>query len=568
MSSQFASSQVGINTENPNSLTVLDVNLAVDGTDVIPKGMMVPRMTKNQRDKINVSDPDLANSLLIYNTDEDCFNYFSKTENKWKSICGEDKSNEAAFTIECSQVLAKGTYSQHTPLNSSNFLSLTVTVAKPGEYNISGLTTDENGYYFSGTGVFVQAGTYQINIPGYGTPTNQSTAGDNIVIRNNDTKICDNLTIKIKKSEYTIDCSSIIVSGNYIADIPLTSANTIQISVNADPDLVGYVFDMSTEVKNGYSFSASGVLVEGDQVITLAGSGTPIAKSTDTFILKNNSVREGVPTCEIQIAVAPRQIRILNVSSSSTSYNLGNAKNMARMAMYNPEYFGLNTSAAYPTSGFAFNSLTGTGRIEDAISSFKPDIIFTQYAFSPTTNEISILTDFVNKGGVFIYCTDNGNSNTLPLIKSIFDGNTTMTTSSSDNNNVVTLEDTGTKITDGPFMNLTGLGMARDAGGNFGLTTANLPTADVTVIAYTNDKNAARMIAHKTKGFVFVGDGGPFSASSSTSAYNQPAKFNTVSTTTSATVDSSSSPQSYNSYLFLNLMSWAIDYIKNSGVYP
>ncbi|WP_221406870.1 hypothetical protein, partial [Dysgonomonas sp. HGC4] len=49
--------QVGINTENPNTLTEFDVrNLLANGTDTIPKGIMIPRMSELQRDQIDVSN--------------------------------------------------------------------------------------------------------------------------------------------------------------------------------------------------------------------------------------------------------------------------------------------------------------------------------------------------------------------------------------------------------------------------------------------------------------------------------------------------------------------------------
>ena len=70
-------SQVGINTESPNRLSELDVQNIVNGTDTIPKGIMVPRITQKLRDQIDVTDKSIANGLFIYNIDEDCYNYYS-----------------------------------------------------------------------------------------------------------------------------------------------------------------------------------------------------------------------------------------------------------------------------------------------------------------------------------------------------------------------------------------------------------------------------------------------------------------------------------------------------------
>lgn len=161
-------SQVGINTENPNVLTELDVqNLAKEGI-VVPKGVMIPRMTEEQRDLIDVSDASLANSLVVYNITEDCFNYYSKIEGEWRSVCG--KLGKAVFDFDCSAIEVQGTYVEKKELNSSNALKIIVTVTKPGEYSIAGTTT--NGYYFSTSGTFLTAGVFTVYVQGQGTPLN------------------------------------------------------------------------------------------------------------------------------------------------------------------------------------------------------------------------------------------------------------------------------------------------------------------------------------------------------------------------------------------------------------
>lgn len=571
-STQFAFSQVGINTVNPNSLTVLDVTLALDGGNVIPKGVMVPRMTEAQRNQIDTSDADLANSLLVYNTDEDCFNYFSKTENIWVSLCGDSGEGNAIFTIDCNKASVKGNYMVNTNLVTSNYIALTIVVTKAGSYNLSAFPLTDNGYYFSAIGEFVKTGTYTLRLPGVGTPIEANEAGDKLILQNNNELLCDNLLVKINPAKYTLDCNSIVISGDYIATIPLTSANTIQIKVTADATLNGYAYETSTPIVNGYSFSASGTLVTGDQIITLTGSGTPIKNGTDAFELRNNSTVEGIQSCEAKVTVAERPVRILTVSSASIAYNIGNSTNYANRAIMNPDYFSLNGGATYSNSGFVFSSITSNGRLEAAMTSFNPDIIIAQYAFSPTTSEITTLTNFVNKGGVFIYATDySTSSNTVPLIQSIF-GNSSITKGAQDNdtnNAVVTLENSGTTITNGLFKDLTGKGMARDAGGNFGLVVSSLPTSDVTIIAY-NTLGDARMLAHKTKGFIFIGDGGPFGSSTSVSSpFSSPAKFAIDSAGKVTAIEDPSTPTSYNSFLFLNTIAWAIDYLKNNGgVYP
>ena len=567
----IAFSQVGINTENPNSLTVLDVTLTLDGTDIIPKGVMLPRMTEEQRDKIDVTNLDLANSLLVYNTDDDCFNYFSKVQKTWVSLCGS-QSKEAIFSIDCDQTAARGIYTINTGMNSSNYLEMVVVVTRAGTYNISGITANNNGYYFSLIGEFVETGTFILQIPAFGIPKAFDAAGDKLLIRNSNQLVCDNVVVTLRQAIYDVDCSTVVVRGNYISGVPLTDENYVEGEITADPELAGYTYKIRTTLVNGYSFTGTGTLVAGKQTVRATGSGTPEASGTDKFEFKNNSMKDSIPSCDVEIKVDPRPVKILGVAS--TSYNIANSKNLTNMALNNPDYFGLDASATYHNTGFEFTSVSGNGKMDANIKSVNPDIIFTQYSYVPTASDVTALTNFVKNGGALIYCTDRStNQYILSLIQSMFDGNTAVTLGSEDkNDDVVTLENSGTKITNGPFnpsghSSLAGLGMLRDAGGNFGLDISNLPMGELDVIAYSNNGESVRMLAHKTKGFVFVGDGGPFGATnnSTSASYNNPAKFDTVGGKTTAEVYTGIQPDSYNSFLFLNTIAWAIDYVKNSG---
>ncbi|MEM1122421.1 MAG: tail fiber protein, partial [Bacteroidota bacterium] len=74
-----ATAQVGINPDNsePDPSAMLDVS----STD---KGLLVPRLTEKERDAID--NP--AEGLLIYNTNDSCFNYYTGVA--WYKDCGRD----------------------------------------------------------------------------------------------------------------------------------------------------------------------------------------------------------------------------------------------------------------------------------------------------------------------------------------------------------------------------------------------------------------------------------------------------------------------------------------------
>lgn len=577
--------QVGINTTTPSTITDLDVKNIVNGTDTIPRGIMIPRMSESLRNKIDVSSSNDPNSLLIYNTTEDCYNYYSKSDAEWKSLCGAN--GKAVFTIDCSTVAAKGLYSNDLELDATNYIEMTVTVTKAGSYNITGLPSVDNGYYFSLSGEFAAPGKFKIVLPGSGTPTKSTPSGekgDQIVISSNGIKLCDNLYIEIQDSSikpgYSITCVSARTNGTYAVGTALTSANTIQLEVVAASYAAGARYVISTNTLNGYSFYGSGTLVSGNQTVTLYATGTPLTNQTDDFILSSNTTFEGGSSCAISVKVATRAIKILGASNTDYYYQIGATNSLINQALYNADYFGNNQTAIYPVSSFSFKQIySNSARFAPNISSFDPDIIFVQYNFCEYMNDedITALTDFVNSGGALIFCTDGDNAVNVrnvisqKLCRSIFDNNTTLTVSDVESNdikyNTKVIKNTGTMVTNGPFMDLNGLSMGRDGGNNIDFNITGFPYDTGTVIAFgSSDNSAIFAFMHQKKGFVFIGDGGPFTAAPdrTTEPYNWPAKFNIQNGKAYAVPNIYSTPISYNSFLFLNIMAWAINHAQKN----
>ncbi|MBK8195897.1 MAG: hypothetical protein IPK76_22840 [Lewinellaceae bacterium] len=72
--------QVSVNQDNstPDPSAMLDVKSS-------DKGMLIPRMTTAQRDGIATPAP----GLIIYNTTDSCFNYYTGTN--WYKDCGQKR---------------------------------------------------------------------------------------------------------------------------------------------------------------------------------------------------------------------------------------------------------------------------------------------------------------------------------------------------------------------------------------------------------------------------------------------------------------------------------------------
>jgi hypothetical protein len=72
----FAQNNVGIGIINPDPSAILDINSS-------DKGLLIPRLTTAQRLAIAVP----ANSLLVYDTNVECFFYWNQNASQWINLC-------------------------------------------------------------------------------------------------------------------------------------------------------------------------------------------------------------------------------------------------------------------------------------------------------------------------------------------------------------------------------------------------------------------------------------------------------------------------------------------------
>ncbi len=94
----------------------------------------------------------------------------------------------------------------------------------------------------------------------------------------------------------TGDCLPKTVNGAYVVGTALTTANTIQVSVNVTK--TGR-YEVLTDTVNGIYFRSSGIFtVAGANLVTLRGNGTPFAAGTSNFTVVFDST-----VCNIQVDV-------------------------------------------------------------------------------------------------------------------------------------------------------------------------------------------------------------------------------------------------------------------------
>lgn len=156
-------------------------------------------------------------------------------------------------------------------------------------------------------------------------------------------------------AQYTIgtgdSCTGATLSGQYIVDTPLTTLNTVAITVEVDT--VG-PFWIVTNTRNGISFSQIGTFTNtGTQTVILIGSGTPIATDTTTFTITPKSGQGN--SCTFLVPV---------ISYGPPHYYLNGYFNV------NYENFGDSARATNGTvtgpSGFAGLEITGADTVANS----------------------------------------------------------------------------------------------------------------------------------------------------------------------------------------------------------
>ncbi|MHC5310257.1 hypothetical protein ACYSNM_09395 [Myroides sp. LJL116] len=281
------------------------------------KGFLLPRMSTADRNKISITDKERGNGLAIYNTDTDCVNYWSKTGNRWLSLCGTlspaiiELQDCSKITLNASgdKMLQQGKY-----LRDSDILYVSLNVLEPGTFDISAMT--DNGYYFSRAGSFDTSGLYTIALEGLGTPMNgNETVGDLVTFTINGKQAtnCNNFRIKVRQSniDYTlVEPQDITVDWNAYIGMAL-NANDHKVKLKVNVKSVGVWRIQSTQTINGMSFSGSGEFIqEGEQTIEVLGQGVPVAATAigapNVFSFTTNSATNNNPTnVKVRVNVKP-----------------------------------------------------------------------------------------------------------------------------------------------------------------------------------------------------------------------------------------------------------------------
>ena len=503
--------QVGINTENPDEKAILEIVSS-------SKGVLVPRMTEAERDLINPTETN-QQSLLIFNTDEDCFNYWHKIDKEWKSVCG--KIGKAEFEItNCEAVTVSGQYLSVAALTPANYITVPVKVTKVGTYTITAMPEPANGYYFTTSGEFLATGNYNIIVPGAGTPVKpQEAPGNEVKIHLNDVASGCSVYIPIEDSSvkplYTMACSATIVNGVYKINTPLTNANTITMTLTVDPAATGASYIITTNTVDGISFSGSGILIGGtNQTVTLQGTGTPTSMDTKRMTITSNS-KSDVTTCSAMVTMAYTKKKILSIGTYANSYGYNfSGTAYSNQLLTTQSNFGTQANSLIKAEGFDFISpgdfAPNITQLQNALNQ-NPDIIILGVWWDPSVAMADLLVNYLANGGVMLAFMEEAGG--TRILQRLFANTSIAGTLVNAAGAVYQYPFTNDEILNGPFGDIRGLQWGEDASQTRAMY--NLPTSEITI--YSNDQDisyptagtgAVTAFKHNSLNLIFVSDGG------------------------------------------------------------
>lgn len=237
-------------------------------------------------------------------TDNFIFTYGSSTCEQSIKVTGPQP---AVFTLAgapntCTGFFADGTYTKGKGLTASNILTIKADVTLPGSYTITAFTN--NGFSFSGSGVFTVNGLQDIILKGTGIPLKDEVSR---VTVSNIASTCNfGITVVSDTAGKAIfsfdgtpnDCINYTVNGNYYAGIGTNFNNNTSMHINVSKP---GTYDINTNTANGLLFTAAGsFFTPGPQTVTLIAKGEPVREEFTAFIPNT-----GTQSCNFIVNVQP-----------------------------------------------------------------------------------------------------------------------------------------------------------------------------------------------------------------------------------------------------------------------
>lgn len=580
----YAQTGIGVYDVNPNAALHIEAPLG-------DKGIIIPRLTTQDRDKIKVDNTD-ENGLTIYNTDEGCFNYWSIIEKKWKSVCGQ--LGKAKFEIlDCqSDVKVYGLYKSKESVNLNHYVTVKVNVTKKGTYHIVGITDDgkDNGYYFSGSGEFLSLGTYTLKIPAMGQP--RVAQKDKLTLLLNGEKTNGNgpacsfeITVEDsdKKPAFRMDCSNTKVYGVYLLNQPLTQSNFISVKIKYSAEAIGSTYIIETDELDGIKFKGQGKVTNPslEQDIILYGEGAPYTTDLKRVIIRSNSsITTGVCYANVRIAIPKKKILSIGNSKNGYGYNFSGTAASNKL-IREPLNYGTDQNSVISFEGWSEikdgTSNPSTADLRTWLLGNAPyDIVILGYSWGPNVEQADIMMEYLIRGGVILAFSENkiGMTNLLRLVTS---NNSLNIKNGFSAGSLYVYSAVDDMVLNGPFGDVRGQMWGEDASATS--VALNMDTSAVYVYSDSFDKatdkspsvgHGITAFKHRVYNLIWVGDGGFNSNHTGTSNTICPFKLNSnnfpIEKQGYGNTTTAKRKAVYNSIFTANAIGWALNQAEQSGI--
>lgn len=286
---------------------------------------------------------------------------------------------------------------------------------------------------------------------------------------------------------------------------------------------------------------------------------------------------------------------ILGIGQEYATYGYFVDKSASLAFMQSRVNFGLNTNSKVKTEGFTYRYISSTtnadknmvngisgGNVTEATLRTEldknPDIVVIGYYVNLDATVSTLLSDYVKRGGVLIlFAESTGNPTTF--FQTFFGSSSISATGIGSGGDVFRLSDTiDDIITNGPFGNFRGLTWGQDYVG--AIAILDLPEDELVIYSRDSDRASSVstvaypvMFRHKTYNLFWVGDGGFISndktfigGNPGTATYAPFAVDGTFAPIPRLAYGPSGNFTIYNSYIFGNIMAWAMRQAEFNGI--
>lgn len=589
---QTPATPVGIGTRTPDKTAIVHMESTT-------QGFLMPRLTGAQRDAITNNNPNAPLGLTIYNTDNNCIESWTGPDGGWVGNCGTPKATLA--NINCAGAIISNTPFQ-VGTDVASTIIITADVTKGGSWTGNGGPKVANGYLYNGSGFLPQGSGQTLQFTGVGRPLNYTAPNyDTILLNVNGTPVGCPIKALVNDAphpNYDLVCSSISINSSPAQGQSVTGNIQLKITVNSS-NAAGVAYQISTDSTDGFWYSAIGSLPTSPNgiypytttvPITLNAGGSPKSANggSITKTIKCNSSSTGTTTCSATLPILFAKLTIAGFGSNGGYGYIAMPTGASNNFLASSANFGTTATSTVKTQGFSFPNYQNTGAdITAYLASNNPDIVIigNGYDLSSSTRRNAVNNYLANKGVVIYISQDNGSSQVGPMLDLVFNttGTTVASTGGADYYQILNVGDI---ITNGPFGNMAGKYMGDDYDASYTITSA-LP-ADAVVYAnynptpvHNNNNGKPVIVGSKSKSFIFIGDKGFIDNGASDGTHgstvnpptgyaNQEPFFLNGSPNYQPAVKyygtSAGYQPIYNSFLFGNIMQWAINKATTNGI--